>query len=153
MQYETVREALFKERLNRFVATVELDGCAETVHVKNTGRCRELLIPGGRVILARGAGTARKTRWDLVAVWKKREEDSVLINMDAMAPNAAVAEWLPRSGLFAAPTAVRGEVTWGNSRFDFEVTEGERRHFVEVKGVTLEMADRGFFPTRPPREA
>lgn len=163
MQYETVVQARFLKRVNRFVATVELAGREETVHVKNTGRCLELLVPGAQVILARGRGTARKTAWDLVAVRKlqapregrgapqetKEKAEALLINMDATAPNDAAAEWLPESGLFSADAVLRREVTWGKSRFDFEITEGEARHFVEVKGVTLEEENRGFFPDAP----
>jgi sugar fermentation stimulation protein A len=149
MQYKTVARAQFLKRLNRFVATVALEGKEETVHVKNTGRCRELLLPDARVVLSRGDGAARKTAWDLVAVWKEREEGEILINMDAQAPNAAAAEWLPKSGLFSPAAVFQREVTWGNSRFDFAVREGERLSFLEVKGVTLAAGDRGFFPDAP----
>jgi hypothetical protein len=113
MQYKTVARARFLKRLNRFVATVELEGKEETVHVKNTGRCRELLLPDARVVLSRGDGAARKTAWDLVAVWKEREEGKVLLNMDAQAPNAAVAEWLPKSRLFS-PEVWKISMNWPN---------------------------------------
>ena len=101
MQYKAVTRARFLKRLNRFVATVELEGKEETVHVKNTGRCRELLLPGALVSLSRGEGEGRKTAWDLVAVWKEREGGDILLNMDAQAPNEVAAEWLPKSGLFS----------------------------------------------------
>ena len=149
MQYKAVTRARFLKRLNRFVATVELEGREETVHVKNTGRCRELLLPGALVILSRGDGAGRKTAWDLVAVWKEREGGDILLNMDAQAPNEVAAEWLPKSGLFSPSATFQREVTWGNSRFDLAVREGEKTSFVEVKGVTLEEGDLGFFPDAP----
>ena len=102
MQYKAVTRARFLKRLNRFVATVELEGKEETVHVKNTGRCKELLLPGARVILSRGNGAKRKTEWDLVAVEKERKSDRILINMDSSLPNAVAAEWLSKSALFSS---------------------------------------------------
>ena len=149
MTYREIETARFIKRINRFVATVELHGREETVHVKNTGRCRELLVPAATVILSRGQGAARKTAWDLVAVWKERKTGKILINMDATAPNEVAAEWLTGSGLFSEGASLKREVTWGKSRFDFAIREGERLHFVEVKGVTLEEEDRGFFPDAP----
>ena len=142
MRYQEVEDAVFLRRPNRFTATVLLRGREETVHVKNTGRCRELLLPGARVILSRGTNPGRKTLWDLVAVWK----GDTLINMDSQAPNAAAAELLPR--LFPG-TAVTPEYAWGRSRFDFFLQGGERWMLLEVKGVTLEEGGLALFPDAP----
>ncbi len=150
MRYDTVRPAIFRARPNRFVAQVELDGAVETVHVKNTGRCRELLVPGCRVYLAKGTNPGRKTAWDLIAVEKVRpDRPPLLINMDAQAPNAAAAEWLPRSGWFPAGAVFRREVTCGGSRFDFAVDAPDGRTWLEVKGVTLEQDGVVRFPDAP----
>ena len=141
-----VKKGRFLERPNRFIARVELDGAVETVHVKNTGRCRELLVPDCTVYLADEGHAARKTRYDLIAVEKA---GTGLINMDSQVVNAVAGEWFPQSGLFAAGASFRREVTHGNSRFDFAVEEGARRHFVEVKGVTLEQNGVALFPDAP----
>ena len=142
MRYDHVVPAVFLSRPNRFIARVELDGKTETVHVKNTGRCRELLLPGARVILSRAENPARKTRFDLVAVYK----GDVLINMDSQAPNAAAAELLGR--LFPG-WSVLPERTFLHSRFDFCLERNDRRIFVEVKGVTLERDGLALFPDAP----
>ena len=132
----------FLSRPNRFIARVERAGREETVHVKNTGRCRELLVPGARVVLSRAENPGRKTGWDLVAVWK----GDTLVNMDAQAPNEAAGPLLGR--LF--PEAVqRREFVWGDSRFDYCLETGERRILVEVKGVTLERDGVALFPDAP----
>lgn len=146
MQYEKVKEAIFLSRPNRFIAKVLLEGREETVHVKNTGRCKELLLPGARVWLSESDKAERKTRYDLIAVEK---EGRLLINMDSQLPNAAAAEWLPRSGLFSPRAKIRREVTWSASRFDLYVEEGDRRAFMEVKGVTLEREGLALFPDAP----
>ncbi len=140
--YHETLAGTFLSRPNRFIARVELDGREETVHVKNTGRCRELLLPGARVILARSHRPGRKTRFDLVAVWKGK----TLINMDSQAPNAAAEELLSRlyPGLTRHP-----EHTWGRSRFDFFLEGDGRRALVEVKGVTLERDGLALFPDAP----
>lgn len=145
MQYPNVTEAVFLRRPNRFVAQVALDGREETVHVKNTGRCKELLVPGARVILVHSDHPARKTAYDLVAVWKGAR----LINMDSQAPNPVLAEYLPRSGLFGPKMSIRPEYTHGDSRFDFLVEDEGKRHLIEVKGVTLERNDVAYFPDAP----
>ena len=142
MRYRSTVPAVFLERPNRFIARVALDGAAETVHVKNTGRCRELLVPGARVILVPGDNPARKTKYDLVAVYK----GDMLINMDSQAPNAAAGELLQR--LFPG-CAIRPEKNYVNSRFDFYLEQGDRRIFVEVKGVTLERDGTALFPDAP----
>ena len=149
MQYAHVKEARFVSRPNRFVARVELDGGAETVHVKNTGRCRELLLPGSRVWLSRGDNPGRKTAWDLVAVEKETPRGPLLINLDSQAPNAVFGEYA-RAGLFLPGTeTVRAEVREGDSRLDFEITAAGTRHLIEVKGVTLEEDGHCLFPDAP----
>ncbi len=144
MKYNKTVEATFIERPNRFIAKVKLsDGTVETVHVKNTGRCRELLVIGRRVILADGENPERKTKYDLVKV----EKPAIgLINMDSQAPNAMAFEWLTKKYPHAD---IRREVTYGNSRFDLCMTEGTRTTFIEVKGVTLEKDGVAMFPDAP----
>lgn len=134
MKYKQITEAIFKDRPNRFIAHVMLDGKEEAVHVKNTGRCKELLIPGTRVWLEKGAGEGRKTQWDLVTI----EKQNRLINLDSQAPNQVAKEWVEAGNLLPNPTVVRPETTFGNSRFDLYLENQERKAFVEVKGVTLE---------------
>ena len=146
MQYQSVRQGRFLSRPNRFIAQVELDGRTETVHVKNTGRCRELLVPGATVYLEESGNPARKTRYDLIAV----EKGELLINMDALAPNQVFREWAEGGGFQPELTLLRPETTWGKSRFDFYwEAEGGRRGFVEVKGVTLEENGHARFPDAP----
>ena len=152
MTYSTpVVKAKFLSRPNRFIALAELNGEILTVHVKNTGRCKELLPPGATVYLAAAENPARKTPYDLVAVEKVKPDGSVLfINMDSQAPNDIAAEWLPPSGLFSAGAAFRREITLGNSRFDFCITDGETAaSFLEVKGCTLERDGVAYFPDAP----
>lgn len=149
MKYEQIRKAVFIERPNRFIAFVELDGKRETVHVKNTGRCRELLIPGCNVYIQESDNPDRKTRWDLIAV----EKGTRLINMDSQIPNYAVQEWIRQGNLFPDVTAIRPETVYGNSRFDFYVEAGNRRIFIEVKGVTLENNGVCLFPDAPSERA
>ena len=142
MKYNDIRQARFMDRPNRFIAHVELQGKAETVHVVNTGRCRELLVPGARVILHRPGTPGRKTEYDLVAVYKN---DTMLINMDSMAPNKVVREWLERQGC----EEIHPEYTYGESRLDFMMVEQERKTLLEVKGCTLEVNGIGYFPDAP----
>lgn len=150
MTYDSVVKATFLSRPNRFIAKVLVAGTEETVHVKNTGRCRELLIPGCTVYLAKSDNPNRKTKYDLIAVEKERQGRApLLINMDSQAPNEAASEWLPQSGLFSQQAAIRREVRYGDSRFDFYVEEGERKAFLEVKGVTLEQDGMALFPDAP----
>ncbi len=150
MTYDRVIEGRFCSRPNRFIARVEINEKEETVHVKNTGRCRELLIEGCRVWLAETNNPARKTKYDLIAVEKERQGKSpLLINMDSQAPNTVAAEWLPHSGLFSTTAVIRREMRCGNSRFDVYVQDGDRRAFVEVKGVTLEQDGVVRFPDAP----
>lgn len=149
MRYERVHRGTFLVRPNRFIAHVELEGEMTVCHVKNTGRCRELLIPGATVYLQEADNPARRTKYDLVAVEKAGEDSVRLINMDAQAPNQVFGEWA-RSGAFTPDlTLLRPETTWGNSRFDFYFEAGVRKGFVEVKGVTLEEGGAVFFPDAP----
>lgn len=145
MQYQSIRPAVFLSRPNRFIARVELDGQEETVHVKNTGRCKELLLPGRRVWLAEGNSPARKTKYDLIAV----DKDGLLVNMDAQAPNRVFAEWAGSGRFLPELTLLRPETVWGSSRFDFYWEAGDRRGFVEVKGCTLETDGLCRFPDAP----
>ena len=149
MTYKNIVRASFLSRPNRFIAKVLLDGAEETVHVKNTGRCKELLTKGCTVYLEKSDNPLRKTAYDLVAVEKEQEIGTRLINMDSTLPNAVAAEWLPVSGLFSPSAKIRREVTFGGSRFDLYVEDGERRAFMEVKGVTLEREGVAMFPDAP----
>lgn len=145
MTYENVREARFLRRPNRFIAHVLLGGEETVCHVKNTGRCRELLLPGATVYVQQAANPARKTGWDLIAVHKGER----LINMDAAAPNAVFCEWLREGGLGFVPTLVRPECQRGDSRFDFYFEHDGKPAFAEVKGVTLEEDGVVLFPDAP----
>lgn len=145
MIYPRTREAVFLARPNRFVAEVELDEKRETVHVKNTGRCRELLLPGARVILAAGEGAGRRTAWDLVTVWRP---GLGWVNIDSQAPNRVVREWLDRGGI-PGLTRIRPEYSYGASRVDFCLERGDERILLEVKGCTLERGGMGWFPDAP----
>lgn len=148
--YGRVSEARHIRRDNRFIATVMTESGEQTVHVKNTGRCRELLVEGARVYLAHSDAPGRRTSADLVAVEKICEDGRVLlINIDSQLPNAMAQQWLPLSGLFSNDATIRREVTHGDSRFDIYVEDGERRAFVEVKGVTLEHGGVAMFPDAP----
>ena len=145
MRYQEVREGRFLLRPNRFIAHVEVDGRVEVCHVKNTGRCRELLVPGAPVYLEKSTNPARKTRYDLIAVRK----GGLLINMDAQAPNKVFGEWAAAGGFRPDLAALRPEYTWEDSRFDFRLETAAGVHFVEVKGVTLEENGEARFPDAP----
>ncbi len=145
MTYQNITPARFIARPNRFIAEVEINGKPESVHVKNTGRCRELLIPGCEVFLEKSANPNRKTAYDIVAVKKGK----ILINMDSQAPNAAADEWLKKSGVFSENAETARERVYGASRFDFGITDGKRHAFLEVKGVTLEENGVAMFPDAP----
>lgn len=144
MEYQQVIPGRFIARPNRFIAHVETDCGVVVVHVKNTGRCRELLLPGAAVYLEKAQNPARKTQYDLIAV----EKGPLLINMDAQAPNKVFAEWAAQGGL-PGLTLLRPETTWGRSRFDFYWESPMEKGFVEVKGVTLEKDGGAFFPDAP----
>ncbi len=143
MIYCKVIPGIFLSRPNRFIAHVLVDGRKEIAHVKNTGRCKELLLPGARVYLfCAPEGRNRKTKYDLIAVQKGDR----LINMDSQAPNAVAEEWLRKTLPHAE---IRREVTYGTSRFDFRITEGGATTFLEVKGVTLAHDNIAMFPDAP----
>lgn len=150
MEYRKVIKAVFKRRPNRFVAYAEINGREEIVHVKNTGRCRELLVEGCTIYLAEADNPNRKTRYDLIAVEKIRQNKSpLLINMDSQIPNTVTEEWLRKGMLFSENAVIKREVTYRNSRFDFYINDGERKIFLEVKGVTLEKEGIAMFPDAP----
>ena len=149
MTYPNIRPGIFIKRPNRFIAHVEVEGVEEVCHVKNTGRCRELLIPGATVWLVESDNPARKTRFDLVAVEKVRGAQTLLINMDSQAPNHIFREWAEGGNFRPELKILRGETTFGNSRFDFYWEDSEKRGFVEIKGVTLEHDGVVRFPDAP----
>ena len=149
MKYERIVKGKFLERLNRFIAYVDIDGQKETVHVKNTGRCKELLRPGAVVYLQEFDPSARKTKWDLIAVEKKGR----IINMDSQIPNKVVKEWLESGGLFRKVTKIQPEYTYGDSRVDLYVEADGKKVLIEVKGVTLEEEGRVRFPDAPSERA
>lgn len=144
MKYDNMTPGVFLARPNRFIAHVELDGKEEIVHVKNTGRCRELLPAGAKVWCQRSDNPNRKTKFDLITVQKGER----LINMDSQAPNAAAKEWLLAGGLGEIQN-LRAETVHGDSRFDFSFTLDEKTCFLEVKGVTLEEDGICAFPDAP----
>ncbi len=144
MRYENMVPGIFHARPNRFVAQVEIGGILQSVHVKNTGRCRELLPPGAEVWCQESGNPSRKTRFDLIAVKKGGR----IINMDSQAPNTAAGEWLRRGGL-GELSGLRAEQVHGDSRFDFSFTRGGKPCFLEVKGVTLENDGVCAFPDAP----
>ena len=142
MRYENIVPAVFLSRPNRFIAKVDMGGHKETVHVKNTGRCRELLIPGCEVWLTAPGTPNRKTKYDLVAV---RKDTGILFNIDSQAPNKVVKEWLEDQDY----DRIIPEYTYGGSRIDFYMEQGDERFLMEVKGCTLEMDGIGYFPDAP----
>lgn len=145
MQYGKILPARFLSRPNRFVARVEAEGEELVCHVKNTGRCRELLVPGATIWLEESPNPSRKTKFDLIAV----EKGDRLINMDAQAPNKVFGEWAAAGGFREGLTLLRPETTYGSSRFDFYWESSKGRGFVEVKGVTLEEDGVVRFPDAP----
>ena len=142
MKYDNIRKAVFRRRPNRFIAEVEIDGQLTAVHVKNTGRCRELLIPGCEVWLTAPGTPGRKTKYDLVAV---RKDNGILFNIDSQAPNKVVKEWLEKQDY----DRILPEYTYGDSRIDFYMERGSEKFLLEVKGCTLEIGGIGFFPDAP----
>ena len=142
MRYRKTIEARFICRPNRFIAQVDINGRTETVHVKNTGRCKELLLHQSRVVLSEADNPARKTRYDLIAVEKARLG---LVNIDSQAPNKVMTEWLSGQGY----DVVQPEYAYGNSRIDFYMERGEQKYLLEVKGCTLERDGIGYFPDAP----
>ncbi len=144
MQYANMVPGIFRARPNRFIAHVEIDGALQVCHVKNTGRCKELLVPGCRVWCQKAQNPQRKTLYDLIAVQKGER----LINMDSQAPNIAAGEWLV-SGALGEISQLKAECTHGDSRFDFSFLKDGKRCFLEVKGVTLENDGVCAFPDAP----
>lgn len=142
MRYENIVKGRFLARPNRFVALVEIDGEEKICHVKNTGRCRELLVQGCTVYLDKAKNPDRKTKYDLVAV----EKGQRLINMDSYAPNIAAGDFLPK---IFPNCIIKSEYTYGNSRFDFYIEDNNRKILLEVKGVTLEQDGVVMFPDAP----
>ena len=150
MKYKKVVKGRFISRPNRFIANVDINGSVETVHVKNTGRCRELLVPDAEVYLSVSDNPNRKTKFDLIAVKKIRSSAlPILVNMDSQIPNDAAEEWLKKGELFPQKAVIHREFTYGDSRFDFCIDVGEKRNFLEVKGVTLEFDNKVYFPDAP----
>lgn len=142
MKYHAITEGRFLDRPNRFVAHVCIDSVTHTVHVKNTGRCKELLLPGAVVRLERSDNPNRKTQYDLVAVLK---EGLGWVNIDSQAPNQVVKEWLETQHF----DFIKPEYTYGNSRVDFYMERGDQKYLLEVKGCTLEIDGIGYFPDAP----
>lgn len=143
MKYTDITEGIFIDRPNRFIANVEINGKKTVCHVKNTGRCKELLISGTKVYLQHSDNPARKTEFDLIAV----EKGNILINIDSAAPNKAAAEYIRK--IFGENAIIKQEVKYGTSRIDFFVESNGEKWFIEVKGVTLEQNGRAYFPDAP----
>lgn len=145
MKYNKIKQGVFIARSNRFIAEVDIDGEICICHVKNTGRCKELLIPGVAVFLSKSDNPKRSTKYDLIAV-KKGE---MLINVDSQAPNQVIYEWIMDGGYFKNVIKIKPETTFGNSRFDLYIETEDERIFAEVKGVTLENNGVVMFPDAP----
>lgn len=145
MHYSNMERGVFLERPNRFVARVALNGQTQTCHVKNTGRCKELLAPGAEVGVQHVISPNRVTEWDLISVRKGNR----LINMDAAAPNRVFGEWARAGGFLPGLTTIKSEVVHGDSRFDFYMETTDKRIFAEIKGVTLEEDGVARFPDAP----
>lgn len=142
MRYEKIQKGSFIERPNRFIAKVLIEGKTETVHVKNTGRCKELLLPNSKVILEESDNPSRKTKYDLVSVWK---DNLGWVNIDSQAPNKIVREWLETQSY----DYIKPEYKYGDSRIDFYMEKGSQKYLMEVKGCTLELDGVGYFPDAP----
>ena len=148
MKYNKIVEGIFLKRPNRFIAQVLIDGEEETVHVKNTGRCKELLQPGAKIILEDCSHNLnRKTKYSLIAVWK----GDILVNMDSQVPNKVVFDAISENKIkgYENLDFLKREVTYGNSRFDMYFEKGDEKGFIEVKGVTLENDGISMFPDAP----
>ena len=145
MDYTNIYKGFFKSRPNRFIANIEINGRVEVCHVKNTGRCRELLIPNAAVFVQKSDNPNRKTAFDLIAVYK----DDRLINMDSQIPNKVFNEWVNKSNYFKNVTVIKPEYTLGNSRIDFYIEANKEKILAEIKGVTLEANGIVRFPDAP----
>ena len=147
MKYKNTVNGIFLDRPNRFEAHVMIDDHVETVHVKNTGRCKELLLPGVRVVLEKAMNPGRKTGYDLIAVFK---ENLGWVNIDSQAPNQVVSEWLQTDNdIFTGLSLIKPEYKFGDSRVDFYLEKQEQKILMEVKGCTLEINGQGYFPDAP----
>ena len=145
MKYQNIKKAKFISRPNRFIANIEIDGKIQIAHVKNTGRCRELLVPGAEIYVQEFDSDTRKTKFDLITVKKGTR----LINMDSQIPNHVFREWVESGNFTDGVTLIRPETFFGDSRFDFYIEAGDRKIFIEVKGVTLEENGIVRFPDAP----
>ncbi len=145
MKYKNIVKGSFISRPNRFIANVNINGEVKVCHVKNTGRCKELLLKDATVLLEKSDNPIRKTEYDLVSVYKGNN----LINMDSQAPNKLFGEWIKESGYFGELTLIKPECKYKNSRFDFYLESENRKIFIEVKGVTLEKDGLLLFPDAP----
>ena len=145
MIYKNVKQGIFHERPNRFIAIVEIDGKLVECHVKNTGRCKELLIPGVTVYIQEASNPNRKTKYDLISVKKGNR----IINIDSQVPNKVVYDWILEGNYFKDITHLKREKTYGNSRFDIYLETSNEKVYIEVKGVTLEDKDIAMFPDAP----
>ena len=145
MKYKNIVKAKFISRPNRFIAHVEIDGKTEIAHVKNTGRCKELLKEGATVYVQKSDNPLRKTKYDLITV----EKNKMLINMDSQAPNKVFGEWVKQGNFTPNISLIKPECKYGNSRFDFYIEADERKIFAEIKGVTLEENGVVMFPDAP----
>ena len=145
MKYENIKTGSFVSRPNRFIAQVIIEGEEHKCHVKNTGRLTELLVPGAKVYVEEHHNPNRKTRFSLIAV----EREGILYNIDSQAPNKVAMEWVKKGGFLSDVTLVKAEKTYKNSRFDLYLEAGEKKVFMEVKGVTLNRDGYGYFPDAP----
>lgn len=145
MKYENIRRAKFISRPNRFIANIEIDGKIEICHVKNTGRCKELLTPYVDIFVQEFDSKIRKTKYDLISVYKGER----LINMDSQVPNKVFGEWVKNCSMFENIKLIKAEQKYKNSRFDFYLEADDKKIFVEVKGVTLEEEGIVMFPDAP----
>lgn len=145
MKYNNIREGYFLSRPNRFIANIDINGKVEVCHVKNTGRCRELLVPGAKVFLEEFDTPIRKTKYDLISVYK----GDMLVNIDSQVPNKVFYEWVLKGNLFKDISYIKSETVYGKSRFDFYIETLEDKIFLEVKGVTLEQDGIALFPDAP----
>ena len=141
MTYNNIKSGIFLSRPNRFIAHIEIDGKEEICHVKNTGRCKELLIPGARVLVQKSSNPERKTKYDLISVYK----GDMLVNMDSQLPNKVTHQWLKTQDF----SFIKPEFTFGKSRIDFYMEKGDKKFLMEVKGCTLEVDGVGYFPDAP----
>ncbi len=145
MKYANIKEGIFIERVNRFIAHIDIDGKIEVCHVKNTGRCKEILVKGCRVFVQEFDSKIRKTKFDLISVYKGNR----LINIDSQVPNKMFSEWVKLGNLFKDIKVFKSEVFYKNSRFDFYVEYEDKKAFIEIKGVTLENEGVVLFPDAP----